>query len=85
MWHLLLPSVALSWWLILSTARQLLSRLPFMPNKDVVFVGLAVFLVGSDQQIVAAMTLMATLILAAHLVVGALLALSALAHGERAG
>lgn len=60
-------------------------RLPFMPNKDVVFVGLAVFLVGSDQQIVAAMTLMATLILAAHLVVGALLALSALAHGERAG
>ena len=31
------------------------------------------------------MTLMATLILAAHLVVGALLALSALAHGERAG
>lgn len=84
MWHLLLPSVALSWWLILSTARQLLSRLPFLPNKDIAFAGLAVFLVGSDQQIVAAMTLMATLILAAHLVAGTLLGLSALVHEERA-
>lgn len=84
MWHLLLPSVALSWWLILSTARQLLSRLPFLPNKDVVFAGLAVFLVGSDQQIIAAMTLMATLILAAHLVAGATLGLSALVQEERA-
>ena len=84
MWHLLLPSVALSWWLILSAARQLLSRLPFLPNKDVVFAGLAVFLVGSDQQIIAAMTLMATLILAAHLFAGATLGLSALVQEERA-
>lgn len=82
-WHLLLPSVAVSWWLILVTARQLLSRLPFLPNKDVVFAGVAVFLVGSDHQIVAAMTLMATLILAMHLLVGGVLGLTALIEAGR--
>lgn len=83
MWHLLLPSVALSWWLLLATARQLISRLPFLPNKDVVFAGLAVFLVGSDQQIAAAMALMASLILGAHLLVGGSLGLSALLDESR--
>lgn len=83
MWHLLLPSVALSWWLLLGTLRQLLSRLPFLPDKDVVFAGLASFLVGSDLQIVSAMTLMATLILGAHLLVGTLLGLSELARESR--
>jgi hypothetical protein len=83
MWHLLLPTVALSWWLLLGTLRQLLSRLPFLPNKDVVFAGMAAFLVGSDQDIVTAMTLMATLIVCAHLLVGALLGISELAGESR--
>ncbi|MDB5670728.1 MAG: hypothetical protein JWO25_1687 [Alphaproteobacteria bacterium] len=73
MWHMLLPAVALSWWLLLATLRQLLSRLPFVPNKDVVFAGVASFFVGQDIAIVDAMALMAALILAAHLVVGGLL------------
>lgn len=79
MWHLLLPTVALIWWLILGTARQLLSRLPFLPNKDVVFAALVSLLVGQNSDIVAAMALMASLILAAHLLVGAGLAVSTLA------
>lgn len=79
MWHLLLPSVALTWWLLLGTFRQLLSRLPFLPNKDVVFAGLAAFLVGPDVQIVSAVTLTASLILAAHLVVGGILGAAELA------
>lgn len=82
MWHLLLPSVALLWWLILATARQLLARLPFLPNKDVVFAAVASLLVGQNNDIVAAMALMATLILAAHLLVGAALAANALASRE---
>lgn len=85
MWHLLLPAVALSWWLLLATFRQLLSRLPFLPNKDVVFAGLAVFLVGQDGPIVSAMALMASLILAAHLLVGGVLGAADLAReGRRA-
>jgi len=73
MWHMLLPSVALSWWILLGTLRQLVSRLPLLPNKDVVFAGMAAFFIGTGNEIVSAMALMATLILAAHLLVGMVL------------
>lgn len=73
MWHMLLPDVALSWWLLLGTLRQLISRLPFLPNKDVVFAGMAAFLIGRDSEIVSAMALMASLILLAHLLLGMVL------------
>jgi hypothetical protein len=74
-WSLALPFVALSWWIILATCRLLIGRLPFMPNKDVVFAGVAVFLVGHDVEISQLMALMAVLILSTHLVVGAALAI----------
>ena len=69
-WHLVLPGVDFGLWLLLATVRMLLSRLPFMPNKDVVFAGLAVFLIGQDLEIGALMTFMASLILATHLALG---------------
>lgn len=74
-WHLVLPAVALHWWLMLAACRLLLSRLPLMPNKDIVFAGLAVFMIGHDAEIGALMTMMATLTLAAHLGLGLLLSL----------
>lgn len=83
MWHIMLPAVPLGWWLLLSALRQLLSRLPFLPNKDVVFAGLAAFFVGQDTQIVDAMTLMASLILAAHLCVGMCVGSYELIRGSR--
>ncbi|WP_447407187.1 hypothetical protein, partial [Clostridium perfringens] len=49
LWHLLLPAVALEWWIVLAATRLLLSRLPFMPNHDVVFAGVATFLVGATS------------------------------------
>ncbi len=70
-WHLVLPGVALFWWLLLATIRMLLSRLPFLPNKDLVFAGIAVFLVGHDVEIATLIAMMASLILATHLVLGA--------------
>ncbi|HTH27040.1 MAG TPA: hypothetical protein VL918_01050, partial [Sphingobium sp.] len=54
----------------LTTMRLLLSRLPFLPNKDLAFAGLAAFFVGNDSLLVAAMALMASLSLAAHIMVG---------------
>ncbi len=72
-WHIVLPDVALQWWLLLSAMRMLLSRLPLLPNKDIVFAGLAVFLIGHDAEIGTLMTLMASLILGTHLVLGLLL------------
>jgi hypothetical protein len=72
-WHLALPGVELQWWLLLATLRMLLSRLPLLPNKDIVFAGLAVFLIGRDAEIGALMTMMASLILVTHLFMGLLL------------
>lgn len=83
MWHILLPAVALTWWILLGTLRQLVSRLPFLPNKDVVFAGMAAFLIGRDSEIVSAMALMATLILAAHLLVGMMLGVGGLLRESR--
>jgi hypothetical protein len=72
-WHLALPDVALSWWLLLAACRLLLSRLPLMPNKDIVFAGLAVFMIGHDAEIGELMTMMASLTLATHIGLGLLL------------
>lgn len=69
-WHIVLPQVSLQWWLLLSALRLLLSRLPLLPNKDIVFAGLAVFLIGHDVQTAKLMTMMASLILATHVAVG---------------
>ena len=83
-WHLVLPEVDLQWWLLLAAMRLLLSRLPLLPNKDIVFAGLAVFLIGHDAEIGALMTMMASLILVTHLVLGlALVAAEAIGWQRR--
>jgi hypothetical protein len=68
--------VAIGWWVLLAAIRMLLSRLPLLPNKDLVFAGVAVLLIGRSTAIDDLMTMMATLILATHLVVGAGLTLA---------
>ena len=84
LWHLILPEVPLSYWLLLASMRQLLSRLPFMPNKDLIFVGLASFLVGRDTEIVNAMALFASITLAAHVAVGLTFGLTGLLREKNA-
>jgi hypothetical protein len=82
LWHLVLPQVAMGWWLLLAALRLLLSRLPLLPNKDLVFAGVAVLLVGRDVAIGDLMTMMASLILTTHVLVGSGLVLSEFARGE---
>ena len=82
LWHLVLPTIPLPWWLLLATIRLLISRLPFVPNKDVVFAGLAVFMLGHDVEIASLLTLMAGLILLSHILVGSTFALSDLLRKE---
>jgi hypothetical protein len=85
MWHLVLPAVAFRWWLLLAALRLLVSRLPLLPNKDFVFAGIAVVLVGHHSEIADLLTMMASLLLATHIVVGILLAaLEARASKENA-
>lgn len=84
LWHLILPTVELGWWLLLATLSQLVSRLPLVPNKDVVFASIAFLLVGHDGEIATAVALVASLNLAANLLVGATLGLQGLVRQERA-
>ena len=85
LWHLVLPDVALSWWLMLATIRLLISRLPFLPNKDVVFAGLAVVLVGHELDIAALLTMLAGVILVTHLAIGTGLVAGHFAQQSRDG
>ena len=82
MWHLALPSVALGWWVVLATWRQLVSRLPLLPNKDVMFAAVAMFLVGEQNGIAALMALIAALLLAADILVGIGLAIEQVLRGR---
>lgn len=84
MWHAVLPAVAFSLWLVLATLRQLISRLPLMPNKDVVFAGITVLLLGGSAHVAALMAMMAVLLLATHLLVGTIFGLAGLFDTEKA-
>jgi hypothetical protein len=76
LWHMALPQVPVTSWLLLSTLRLLVSRLPFVPNKDVAFAGLAVFTLGHETNIAALMTMMASVILLVHVVLGVAIVLT---------
>ncbi|MFM9853945.1 MAG: hypothetical protein ACKVOJ_14250 [Sphingomonadaceae bacterium] len=84
LWHLGLPHLPVIWLVMLVTLQLLVTRLPFVTNKEIVFASLAVFLVGSDAQIAALIAMIATAILATHIFVGALLAVVELFAVRRA-
>lgn len=83
LWYLVLPQTPLMWWLVLATMRLLISRLPFVPNKDVVFAGIAVLAVGQEVELGALMAMMAGLILITHLLAGLAFGLADLVQGDR--
>lgn len=83
LWALVLPDVQIGWWVVLSAIRLLVSRLPFVPNKDVVFAGIAVLALGQDVAIAALMAMMAALILATHLALALIFGLYDLLKGDK--
>ena len=83
LWALVLPDVQIGWWLVLSALRLLVSRLPFVPNKDVVFAGIAVLALGQHVEIAALMAMMAALILSTHLILALIFGLYDIAKGEK--
>ncbi len=76
MWHAALPGVAVSLWLVLATLRMLVSRLPLLPNKDAVFAAIGMFVLGNNLDVSDLLTMMAALLLAAHVCVGAVAGLA---------
>ncbi len=45
-WAFEMPHEAVGTWLMLAAARMLVSRLPFIPNKDLVFANITILLIG---------------------------------------
>jgi hypothetical protein len=71
LWHFALPGLSLRWWMTLASLQILVSRLPLVPNKDVVFAGICVLLIGHDTGVVALVTQIASLVLVGHILVAA--------------
>lgn len=70
LWYIILPEIPLRVWLIMATIRLFVFRLPLVPNKDILFAGIAVLALGGEAEISALMALMAGLTLATHALVG---------------
>ncbi len=67
-WHLILPEVSIGSWLLLSTIRLLLSRLPLLPNKDLAFAAITTFFIGQEIQTGYMITMISLMIVAMHVV-----------------
>ena len=70
LWQLALPAVALVTWLVLSALKLLVSRLPLISHKDLVFAGVSVALLGRGTDAAALIALLATLSIAFDVLVG---------------
>ena len=66
-WHFAMPDVSLGMWLILAAARLLVSRLPFVPNKDLLFANFAIILIGQGQALSELLAFTAALTLLVHM------------------
>lgn len=65
-WHLIQPEVPLGPWLLFATVRLLVARLPFIPNKDITFAGIATLLAVQQVQTGPMLTMISLLIVATH-------------------
>ena len=77
-WHFALPNVSIGMWPLLATARMLVSRLPLVPNKDLLFANFTILLIGREEAIPELIALTAALALLIHIAVLVALELSAI-------
>lgn len=67
-WHFAMPDVSILMWLVLSAARMLVSRLPLVPNKDLLFANFAIIMIGQGEALSELMALVAAATLLMHAV-----------------
>jgi len=77
-WHFAMPAVTLGTWLLLVVGRLLVSRLPVLPNKDLLFANLAIVLIGRGHAVAGLVAFTAALTLLVHVVLLTLFGLGAL-------
>lgn len=68
-WSLALPDVAPGLWVVLLAIRLLVSRIPLISNKDLVFGSFLLLLLGAHSAVAVLMTALAVIMLGLHLVV----------------
>lgn len=65
-WHFAMPDVSIAMWLFLAAGRLLVSRLPLVPNKDLLFANFAIVLIGQGEALSELIAFTAALTLLAH-------------------
>lgn len=66
-WHFAMPGVSFGLWASLVAIRLLVTRLPFVPNKDLLFANIAIILIGQGTDLSELMALTAAMALLLHL------------------
>ena len=67
-WHFAMPMVGVAMWLFLAAGRLLVSRLPLVPNKDLLFANFAILFIGKDRELSDLIAFTAALTLVVHVV-----------------
>ena len=83
-WHYALPGVPMGMWLFLAAGRLLVSRLPLVPNKDLLFANIAILLIGQDQALSELVAFTAALTLLVHVILIVIFSGHAIAMRTRA-
>jgi hypothetical protein len=83
-WRMALPEAAPSIWIVLLAIRCLVSRIPLISNKDLVFGNLVLLLLGAQAPIAVLLAALALMTLLLHLVVIVGLGAADLIRGKRA-
>ena len=68
-WAFAMPSVSVGMWLFLVAARLLVSRLPLVPNKDLLFANFAILVIGQDAALSNLIAFTAASILLMHVLI----------------
>lgn len=84
-WRLALPDVPINQWIVLLAIRCLISRIPLISNKDLVFGNLMLLLLGAHSSVAVLLAALAFVNLVMHLAVIVGLALADLVRGLRPG
>jgi hypothetical protein len=82
-WHFAMPSETIGMWLLLTTGRLFVSRLPLLPNKDLVFANFAIMVIGQGDALSNLVAFTAALTLLVHVVLIAGFGVQALVEKRR--
>lgn len=65
-WHFAMPQVAMGTWILMAAVRMLVTRLPFVPNKELLMLPFVIMLFGSGTAVTELFAFVAALCLLLH-------------------